>query len=208
MKKKLFFVIFFIFFSHLAFGGILSFESGMHYEYLSFDNYNNYDNIKRTQFTIPSFGFSIGGRTPGWHLRFKINGSFRDFDIPLRTDYKKDVASTIRGVLGIQWIFNKQSGFYPFVFTGLQYRSSMVKFEYTPAQYAYGYYLFKKVSIPFSVGVFYYITNSITITTEFELDGIPIYSHFQEKVERVIEYEAQTYTELGASFFISIGVAY
>ncbi len=184
-----------------TFGGIFTIDFGGHYDFL-----NNGEKWHSTT-TLPSYGFTFGGKIPGWHFRFKINGSGRNFDIALPTDGHFESSTTIRGVLGFQWVFEKWLGVHPFLVAGLQLKHSEVKFL-RDSLILYNYYQFKRVSIPLTAGFFVLLPASIALSFEVEADFIPL-SSFQKLVEgSAIVGGDGWYNEFGLACYLGLGLYY
>lgn len=181
--------------------GIFTLDFGAHQDFLD-NGLASYSTA-----TLPSVGFSFGGKTPGWHFRLRIGGSVRDFEIALPSDAQKEISSTIRGFFGVQWIFEEFCGFYPFVFTGLQYRFSEVKYLRS-SLILYNYSQYKRVSIPFSAGFFVLLPYSLALSFEAEADIIPLssYQHLMEGSEK--KGQPAWYNELGLALYLGIGFYY
>jgi hypothetical protein len=193
--------------------GILTVDTGTEQSFL------DYPDGEYEAFTLPVMGISIGGKEPGWHFRLRLHVANRDFKLPMPSpEYKQDHSSYLRGVLGVQWIYDSlwNTGIYPFWYAGIQYRISEVKMKYTGYtnyEYAYGYLRFKRVSIPISAGFFTYLNDFLVLSLEGEADVIPVYSSYTTELfhnSSVVAdiSESKWFNEYNFSLMFQVGIAY
>lgn len=226
MKKlNLLIIVLFTFLSSYSFAGLFTLDVGYNYSHIA------YDGDKFFETTNPIFGFTIGGTTPGFHGRMRINGSTRDFkmNMPAATaqhDFVTEQSYSLKGVVGVQYILKPI--FYNvklFFFAGLQYRISEVKMKNTlknPAGSsnkpvegytgAFGYKRFHRLSVPLSVGLFYPISKVFVFQIEAEADFIPlIYSQYTYILEEGY-YEdlvgSAQYNEYSFMIYFQVGFKY
>lgn len=167
MKKILFFFFFFIF-SVPGFCGVITFDIGAHKDFLDYNG-----GTAKSAFTFPSMGISFGGKDPGWHFRGRINTSYRDFHA-----IEGEMSSTLRGVLGIQWIFEPVYFFNPFIYAGIEYRISEIKYKKSSIDLEYSYARFKRWGIPVSAGVLVPFARYFVFSLELEAGIIPLSSSY------------------------------
>ncbi|HCL55515.1 MAG TPA: hypothetical protein DHW82_00685 [Spirochaetia bacterium] len=195
--KKLFF-LFFLFLSSLSFGGIITIDFGGSQDFLDYEG-----GIKKKTFT-PFFGFSVGGKEPGWHMRLRISGGYRDFNLSNEQGFEKDISSTLRMILGPQWIFESDSNLFFFVYAGLEYRETEAKYKVTYSSYWYDYLFFRRFSIPVSLGMFYRM-DPFVLSIEGEAGVIPLYSMYHKKINGT---SPVWYNEFNFAVYTNIGIVY
>lgn len=187
-------------------GGIISFEAGYGYSAIQYSDYNGTKIDENADY--PLFGFSVSGLVPGWHPRFKILGNYRNFHVRLPSTFKLENSSALTGQLGLQWIFNPIYTARPFIASALKYQTASIKFNYTPLDYTYGYYHFRRISLPLSAGVLFPVYKNLFMSLEAEGDFIALHSVMHRDVTGFTPLEEKPYEEHGFSISWSLGFAY